>query len=188
MSRAVPTSETPSDREADAVNTGTVDTDAVSVDAGSAEAVEAVVLLLSTSDTDLLSARASGADLEVAVTATRSEAAAAGLTEARRLRFVGRLSPVQLAEYQAACAVTVCPTRFESFGYPLAEARLAGQPVVALDLAHAREVAGPVLHAYRDGDVDGAADAVLASLKADCRPEQANPFDPDSYFEWLLDQ
>ena len=40
------------------------------------------------------------------------------------------------------------PTDLESFGYPLAEARVSGQPVIARDTALNREIAGPALCRY----------------------------------------
>ncbi|WP_243657498.1 glycosyltransferase [Parafrankia sp. BMG5.11] len=133
-----------------------------------------------------LVSEASGADVRVTVTATASEARAEGLAGAHRLRFVGRLSPDRLAGLQRGCRALVYPTRIESFGYPLAEARLAGVPVVAPDTAQNREVAGPVLTPYDRADPVDIAAAMQTAMHAVFAPEAANPFDPERYFDWLL--
>jgi glycosyltransferase involved in cell wall biosynthesis len=132
-------------------------------------------------------AATTGADLVIAVTATEREAAAEGLDGTRHLRFLGRLSPRRLAVHQRTCRALVYPTRIESFGYPLAEARLAGLPVVAADTPRNREIAGPVLAAYRREDPADLAEAMHRALKATPQPEEVNPFAPDRYFDWLLD-
>ncbi|WP_235433429.1 MULTISPECIES: glycosyltransferase [Protofrankia] len=128
-----------------------------------------------------------GIDLRVIVTATRAEATAEGLDgHTRHLQFVGRLAPRELADYQNRCRALIYPTRIESFGYPLAEARLASVPVVALDIAHNRDIAGPVLVPYqREGATEIAA-AIHRALNSTFVPETVNPFDPDHYFSWLL--
>jgi len=134
---------------------------------------------------DLLAVE-SGAAVEVVVTATEKEAAAEGLAGTRRLRFVGRLSPEQLAMQQDQCQALLYPTRVESFGYPLAEARLAGLPVVALDTDRNREVAGPVLVPYQREEPAAVAAAMHEAFSATREPETVNPFDPTRYFDWLL--
>ena len=77
------------------------------------------------------------------------------------------------------------PTGLESFGYPLAEARVSGQPVIARDTAQNREIAGPALCGYTLGDPDSLRRAVEVALTADVAPDPG-PFDPDQYFGWLL--
>jgi len=129
----------------------------------------------------------SGVAVNIVVTATEREAAAEGLTETRRLRFVGRLSAAELAEQQRRCRALLYPTRLESFGYPLAEARLAGLPVVALDSDRNREVAGPVLVPYQREEAGAVAAAMHEAFAATPGREATNPFDPDRYFRWLLD-
>ncbi|MBX6389784.1 MAG: glycosyltransferase [Frankia sp.] len=129
-----------------------------------------------------------GLPVEIVVTATEQEAAAEELAGAARLRLVGRLSPAALEREQRRCQALLYPTRLESFGYPLAEARLAGLPVVALGSARNREVAGPVLVPYEREDVDAIAAAVRTALIRPPRHERGNPFDPVGYFDWLLDR
>ena len=134
-----------------------------------------------------LVAEQTGADVHVVVTAGEDEARAEGLAGCRRLLFVGRLSPQELAAHQRACQALVYPTRIESFGYPLAEARLAGVPVVAAGTAHNHEVAGPMLVPYQRESPDEIAAAMHAALTAAPQREAVNPFDPGRYFDWLLD-
>jgi glycosyltransferase involved in cell wall biosynthesis len=131
----------------------------------------------------------SGLPVEIVVTASEQDAAAEGLTGSRRLSLVGRLTPEALAAEQRRCRALLYPTRLESFGYPLAEARLAGLPVVALDNPRNREVAGPALVSYQgEEDADALAAAMYAALTTQPVPEPVNPFDPTSYFDWLLDR
>ncbi|OHV20142.1 mannosyltransferase [Parafrankia soli] len=134
-----------------------------------------------------LAARQTGAEITVSVTATASEAHAEGLAGCRHLRFVGRLTPTRLAEFQQSCHAIVYPTRIESFGYPLAEARLAGVWAIAADCPHNREVAGPVLIAYQRDTPDDLAAAMVTALGAIPEQRAENPFDPVRYFDWLLD-
>ncbi|SBW22312.1 hypothetical protein FDG2_2448 [Candidatus Protofrankia californiensis] len=127
-----------------------------------------------------------GADLRVVVTATRQEATAEGLGHTNHLQFVGRLTPRELTQYQNRCRALIYPTRIESFGYPLAEARLASLPVVARNIAHNRDIAGPVLVPYQQEEPTEIAAAIHRALNSTFTPEPVNPFDPDRYFSWLL--
>jgi glycosyltransferase involved in cell wall biosynthesis len=124
--------------------------------------------------------------VEVIVTASRREAEEEGLLGTKHLRFVGRLTPQQLEQFQHTCRAIIYPTRTESFGYPLAEARLARVPVIAPDSERAREVAGPVLVPYQREDTGSIAEAMQEALHTAPGGEQQNPFDPDEYFTWLL--
>lgn len=76
-------------------------------------------------------------------------------------------------------------TKATDLGYPLAEARVSGQPVIARDTAENREIAGPVLCEYTLGDPNSLRRAVEAALTADVAPDPG-PFDPDKYLAWLL--
>jgi glycosyltransferase involved in cell wall biosynthesis len=123
---------------------------------------------------------------DVRVTATPEELADAGLAGARHLRPVGRLAPGHLAGLLARAQVIYYPTTLESFGYPLAEARANGQPVLAPDTVHAKEVAGPALVPYSESTPDSVAAALADALAGPApRPDPA-PFSPDAYFRrWL---
>ncbi|MGK5110421.1 glycosyltransferase [Geodermatophilus sp. CPCC 205506] len=102
-----------------------------------------------------------------------------------RFSFLGMLDQPSLESRYAEAAAVYFPTSIESFGYPLAEARAAGLPVLAQDTAHNREVAGAALFGFRSGDARSLADALAGALAAEVPPDPA-PFDPRAYFDWLL--
>ena len=77
------------------------------------------------------------------------------------------------------------PTSLESFGYPLAEARASGRPVIAYDTEQNREIAGPALCGFTPGDQDSLRRATMLALTTEVASDPA-PFDPDAYFSWLL--
>lgn len=118
------------------------------------------------------------------VTASSDEVPAS-LAASPRLHFVGRLGLSQAAQLRARCRAVFFPTSLESFGCPLAEARVDGQPVIALDLPQNREIAGPALCGYNREDRDSLLHATQAALAATVEPDPA-PFSPDRYFDWLL--
>ncbi len=98
---------------------------------------------------------------------------------------LGRLSYHQLRPAWASCTAVFFPSRIESFGYPLAEARAAGLPVIAPDTAQNREVAGRCLVPYRAEQPDSLGEAVQRALQEAFDPDPT-PFAPDGYFDWLL--
>jgi len=102
-----------------------------------------------------------------------------------QIELVGRLPYSELREIQASSRALYFPTDVESFGYPLAEARVSGQPVIARNIALNREIAGPALCGYTLDDPDSLRCAVEVALTADIAPDPG-PFDPDRYFGWLL--
>jgi glycosyltransferase involved in cell wall biosynthesis len=122
--------------------------------------------------------------VRVRVTAHPAEVPAAVACHPR-VELVGRLPYGELREMQAHSRAIYFPTGLESFGYPLAEARVSGQPAIARDTAQNREIAGPALCGYIPGDPDSLRRAVRAALIADVAPDPG-PFDPDRYFGWLL--
>ena len=119
------------------------------------------------------------------VTANQSEVRDS-LARNPRLEFVGRLNHEDLRPLWARSRAIYFPTRVESFGYPLAEARVNGLPVIALDTPLNREVAGPMLCSFSPGDEAALRHATEVALTADMSPDPA-PFDPDAYFDWLLE-
>jgi glycosyltransferase involved in cell wall biosynthesis len=102
-----------------------------------------------------------------------------------RIEFVGRPSPHDLRELWARSRAIYFPPGIESFGYPLAEARASGQPVIARDTAQNREIAGPALCGFTVGNPDSLLHATKRALTTELAPDP-EPFDPDSYFSWLL--
>jgi glycosyltransferase involved in cell wall biosynthesis len=102
-----------------------------------------------------------------------------------QVELVGHLPGGELREMQGRSRAIYFPTGLESFGYPLAEARVCGQPAIARDTAQNREIAGPALCGYTLSDPGSLRRAVEAALTADVAPDPG-PFDPDRYFGWLL--
>lgn len=124
--------------------------------------------------------------VRVRVTACAAEVPAA-MAHHPRVELVGRLPYRELRDIQARSRAIYFPTGLESFGYPLAEARVGGQPAIARDTAQNREIAGPALCGYTIGDSDSLRRAVEIALTSDVTPDPGQ-FDPDRYFGWLLGQ
>jgi glycosyltransferase involved in cell wall biosynthesis len=122
--------------------------------------------------------------VRILVTAERAEVPER-LARRPRIRLVGRLGHAELRALCARSSVIYYPTGLESFGYPLAEARVSGHPIVALDTAQNREIAGPALCGFELGDEASLRNAITLALTAKIAPDPA-PFDPDAYFNWLL--
>jgi hypothetical protein len=107
------------------------------------------------------------------------------LAASTRLHFVGRVGHEKLQSLWAATRAVYFPTGLESFGWPLAEARVNGRPVIARDTPQNREVAGPALCGYEIGDSASLRSATETALAAQVAPDPA-PFDADAYFNWML--
>ncbi len=122
----------------------------------------------------------------VLVTATEEERVRAGLRSTRHLTFIGRLDTDALARHRARSTAILYPTRCESFGYPLAEAQVERRPVVALDIAHNREVAGDALIGYARENPEEIAIALGRALTTTLPPAISRPFERDPYFRWLF--
>jgi glycosyltransferase involved in cell wall biosynthesis len=102
-----------------------------------------------------------------------------------KLDFIGRLDGPRMREQWARSRAIYFPTGLESFGYPLAEARVHGQPIIARDTAQNREIAGSALCGFAPGDPGSLRGAVTSALAKQVSPDPT-PFDPDSYFGWIL--
>jgi Glycosyl transferases group 1 len=122
--------------------------------------------------------------VRVQVTAHAAEVPAAVVGHPQ-VELVGHLPWSEVREMQARSRAIYFPTGLESFGYPLAEARVGGQPVIARDTVQNREIAGPALCGYTQGDPDSLRHAVKVALTVNVLPDPG-PFDPDRYFGWLL--
>lgn len=101
-----------------------------------------------------------------------------------RVRPIGVRPHRRLVEVWRAASAAFFPPRVEAFGFPLAESRVYGVPVIAPDSAQSREIAGPALRGYDPRDPG----SLVAALLRTAEPVAADPdpFDPDSYFAWLL--
>ena len=107
------------------------------------------------------------------------------LREHSAVEFVGRLTGARLRELWGRSRAIYFPTTLESFGYPLAEARASGHPVIACETPQNREIAGHALCGFLPGDADSLQAAVERALTTRIAADP-EPFDPDSYFAWLL--
>jgi glycosyltransferase involved in cell wall biosynthesis len=88
-----------------------------------------------------------------------------------RIVALGRLSWARLRSTWAQSRAVYFPTGLEAFGYPLAEARLSGHPVIARDTAQGRELAGPALCGYTQGDARSLREAVARALTTTVAPD-----------------
>ncbi len=125
-----------------------------------------------------------GSAIEVRITADAADLPT-DLVGHPSLITLGRLPHRVLVEFWRSATAVFFPCALESFGYPLAEARVYGLPVLAPDSALAREVAGPALRPYDPADLD----SVVAALHAADQPvaPDGEAFDRDAYFRWLFE-
>lgn len=125
-----------------------------------------------------------GSEVAIRVTARPGDLPPDLESDARVVR-IGVVPHAELAaEWRTATAVFF-PSELESFGYPLAEARAYGVPVIAADTAQNREVAGGALRPYLPATGAGL-DEALERLGEGVEPD-AVTFDPVAYFRWLFD-
>lgn len=101
------------------------------------------------------------------------------------VRFIGVVSADVLNDYWATVDAIYFPTKLEAFGYPLAEARTHGVPVLALDTPQNREIAGNALRPFTFNHKGSIATALRDALDHPSAPDPAQ-FDPKSYFQWLM--
>jgi glycosyltransferase involved in cell wall biosynthesis len=102
-----------------------------------------------------------------------------------RIEFLGRLDDHGMRQVWARSRAIYFPTGLESFGYPLAEARVQGQPVIARDTAQNKEIAGRALCGFTLGQSDSLRAALELAMTKNVAPDPV-PFDPDTYFNWIL--
>jgi glycosyltransferase involved in cell wall biosynthesis len=118
------------------------------------------------------------------VTAEPGELSAA-LEQNPRISLVGRLNHADLGRLWGRSRAIFFPPGLESFGFPLAEARTSGLPVIAQDTAQNHEIAGAALCGFTIGDAESLRSATQSALTIDVAPDPS-PFDPEAYFDWLL--
>jgi hypothetical protein len=102
-----------------------------------------------------------------------------------RIQLVGRLDHAELRRLWARSRAVYFPPGLESFGFPLAEARVSGIPAIAQDTRQNREIAGPALCGFSPGDANSLLNATKLAFSKHVTPDPA-PFDPDRYFQWML--
>ena len=84
------------------------------------------------------------------------------------IELLGQLSSSAATTIWARCNAIYYPTELESFGYPLAEARASGHPVIARDTAQNREIAGPALCPFTPDDPDSLQEALGYAISGAC--------------------
>lgn len=104
-----------------------------------------------------------------------------------RVHLIGVQDSADLEIEWARAAAIYFPTALESFGYPLAEARVLGRRIIALNTPQNQEIAGRALAGYEPNDIASLCDALIEALTFAVEPDPA-PFDRDSRIEWLLDR
>ena len=97
---------------------------------------------------------------------------------------IGVMAFARLAVLWSAASAVFFPSTLEAFGYPLAEARAYGVPVLAPGTRQAAEIAGGALRPYRPDRLDSLVDALLST--AEPVVADPEPFDRDAYFRWLF--
>ena len=107
------------------------------------------------------------------------------LTANRRIKLLGQLNLSDLYQFWARSQAVFFPTGLESFGFPLAEARAIGRPVIARNTEQNKEIAGPALCAFIIGNEESLLQATKEALATVVEPDPA-PFNPDAYFDWML--
>ncbi|MFB9236889.1 glycosyltransferase [Plantactinospora siamensis] len=110
----------------------------------------------------------------------------ADLSANPRVTPVGTMPPEPLARLWRSCWAAFYPSALESFGYPLAEARVYGVPIIAPDRSQSRELAGAALRGYHPSDPHTLEAALAGSAEAPTAEPDA--FDRDGYFASLLDR
>jgi glycosyltransferase involved in cell wall biosynthesis len=90
------------------------------------------------------------------------EAVKLGVREAIDIR--GRVSDEELVTLYQRCAALVYPSRYEGFGFPLAEAMACGAPVIASNASAIPEVTGSAAVLLDPDDEQGFADAIARVL------------------------
>jgi Glycosyl transferases group 1 len=135
---------------------------------------------------ELLDALADYGDssVQLRVTADRSEVPPK-LACHPQVELLGRLNLNDLRQAWARCRAIYFPTGIESFGYPLAEARVSGHSVIARDSQQNHEIAGTALCGFTQGDADSLRHATQRALTQNVAPDPS-PFEPGAYFDWLL--
>ncbi|MDQ2681549.1 MAG: glycosyltransferase family 4 protein [Candidatus Eremiobacteraeota bacterium] len=91
---------------------------------------------------------------------------------ADRIDFRGYVSRDELLNAYATCAVVAVPSRYEGFGYALAQALCVGAPVIASDTSSLPEVAQGAAPLVGVDDLPGWINALRAILESD---DHANP-------------
>jgi len=108
---------------------------------------------------------------------------------AARVRFLGAVDPARMPDLYASCDAFVMPSTSETQGLVLAEALVAGLPIVAVDSPVTREVLGPAGRIVPpDAERLGRAlAAAVAGERPGPDPNAALRFAPALYAQRMID-
>ena len=120
------------------------------------------------------------------LTLTAKECAEIGVRLGPHCIALGRLSSAQTSSELEAADCLVFPTTIESFGYPLAEARLLRIPVLAPATPLATEIADDCHVATDFGDPQSLRASLRIASELVLGELDNNPFDPVRYFDQLF--
>lgn len=121
---------------------------------------------------------------KVVVTGTPTEYTAQ-VANHPRMQFLGIIPSAQLDQYWKNASLVYFPLTMEAFGYPLAEARVNGIPILSPDTSQAREIAGQSLVPLDVRTLSSFAESIANSTDAPRTPDPG-PFSPRPYFDWLI--
>ncbi|WP_210397640.1 glycosyltransferase [Motiliproteus sediminis] len=98
------------------------------------------------------------------------------------IRFLGRLTREQVESEYAACDALVFPSKLETWGLPLTEAKFHGLPILAADLPYAKETLGQYARVsfFDPGDAQQLADRIRELISGTLRFEGSNFVMPDN--------
>ena len=125
------------------------------------------------------------ADSRLQVRVTAAAAQLNGLDRNPRIVALGPQTLDEMDHLWAEADAAYAPTEVESFGFPVAEARAVGLPVLAIDNARNREIGGDALIGYNPSKRNSLATAIAIIAAHNSAPDPT-PFDPDAYFKWMI--
>lgn len=102
-----------------------------------------------------------------------------------RVTCIGRQTHEQMDMWYGRAQAVYFPTTYESFGYPVAEARAGGRWLIGQNTEQNREIAGNSLLGFDVANLDSLAEAVLRIGDPQPQPHP-EPFDPVRFFDDVI--
>ena len=82
------------------------------------------------------------AEFDLVLAGPMGWASAATQERVRKARYLGYVAEADIAPLTAAAAVAACPSLYEGFGFPVAQAMAAGTPVITSSVSALPEISG----------------------------------------------